>query len=74
MRSLTPTSLYIQDYSTLGSASKVSGIAINAETGCGYVAVERLQDGVEVDILLMDPRNASDFPEVRMSSVRVRGF
>jgi len=65
MRSLTPTGLNIADYSSLGSSSKVAGVAIEPETGVGYVALERIEDGgVEVDVLLMDQRNPSDFPEV----------
>jgi len=40
-------------------------VAIEPETGVGYVALERIEDGgVEVDVLLMDQRNPSDFPEV----------
>lgn len=67
MRSLTPTGLYIADYTSLGSSSKVTGVAIDPETAVGYVALERIEEGeVEVDVLLMDQRNPSDFPEVSL--------
>lgn len=65
MRSLTPTGLYIADYSALVSSSKVAGVAVDPETGVGYVALERIEEeGVEVDVFLMDPRNPTDFPDV----------
>lgn len=65
MRNLVTTNLSIADYSSLGGSSSVAGIAVDPESGVGYVAVERSEDGVEVEILRMDTANPTDFPEVR---------
>lgn len=68
MRSLTTTSLHVADFSSIGSSSKVAGIAIDPESNKGYVAVERsIETGVEVDILLLDNDNPSEFPNVSVS-------
>lgn len=65
MRSLTTTALHVADYSSIGSSSKVSGIAVDPESNKGYVSVERIGDsGVEVDILLLDTTTPTDFPTV----------
>ncbi|WWD21132.1 hypothetical protein CI109_105613 [Kwoniella shandongensis] len=50
MRSLTPLGLRIAALTQAGSSSKASNIAIDPENGTIYVAVERIDEGVEVDI------------------------
>lgn len=65
MRSLTPTRLGVSELSSIGTSSKAAAVAIDPETGSYYVAVERMNEGVEVDIIRIDPRAPTDFPDVR---------
>ena len=66
MRSLVSTKLAIGDYSSLGPSSGVVGIAVDPdlEHGMGYVAVQRTEEGVEVDIIRFDPTAPSTIPDV----------
>jgi hypothetical protein len=65
MRSLAPTRLGVSELSSIGASSKAAAVAIDPETGSYYVAVERMNEGVEVDIIRIDPRAPTDFPDVR---------
>ena len=66
MRSLTLTGLHIADFSSLGTSSHATTVTVDPESGICYVTIERLvEEGVEVDIVQMDPSlPPSDLPEV----------
>lgn len=51
MRSLTPTSHTIYEPGPSSGASRITKAAIDPENGHIYAAVERRDEGVEVDIL-----------------------
>jgi len=61
MRSLTPTKLKVASLAGLDSPGHAAAVAVDAESGGVYIAVETLVDegGLEVEIVRINPDSAS---------------
>lgn len=72
MRSLTPTKLKVASLAGLDSPGHAAAVAVDAESGGVYIAVETLVDegGLEVEIVRINPDSASlSSPEVKFRSI-----